>query len=125
MPLNQYDQAGLMVRVDADCWLKTAVEFEPEGPSRLGAVVTNGGWSDWSTQDVEPEAGRHAAYRVTLTGAELLVEARLGDDTPWSQIRLARLHAGGKGPVLAGLYACSPKEDGFAATFKRLLIERR
>jgi regulation of enolase protein 1 (concanavalin A-like superfamily) len=49
-PVHQYDQAGLMVRVSPSCWLKTSVEYEPVGPSRLGAVVTNHGYSDWSTQ---------------------------------------------------------------------------
>src|SRR6185503_11111058 len=39
---QQYDQAGLMLRVSADCWLKTSVELEPDEPhNRLGAVVTN------------------------------------------------------------------------------------
>ena len=28
-----------MVRVSPSCWLKTSVEHEPVGPSRLGAVV--------------------------------------------------------------------------------------
>src|SRR5438128_292054 len=28
-PAHQYDQAGLMVRLSADCWLKTSVEYEP------------------------------------------------------------------------------------------------
>jgi regulation of enolase protein 1 (concanavalin A-like superfamily) len=50
-PVHQYDQAGIMVRVSADCWLKCSVEFEPSGPNRLGAVVTNHGYSDWSTQN--------------------------------------------------------------------------
>ena len=50
-PVHQYDQAGLMVRVSEDCWLKSSVEFEPSGPCRLGVVVTNHGYSDWSTQD--------------------------------------------------------------------------
>ena len=27
-PLHQYDQAGLMVRLSPDCWLKTSVEYE-------------------------------------------------------------------------------------------------
>ncbi|WP_437544205.1 DUF1349 domain-containing protein [Sorangium sp. So ce367] len=35
-PAHQYDQAGLMVRIAESCWLKTSVEFEPDGPSRLG-----------------------------------------------------------------------------------------
>ena len=31
-PVHQYDQAGLIVRFSADCWLKTSVEYEPKGP---------------------------------------------------------------------------------------------
>lgn len=54
-PSHQYDQAGLMLRCSSDCWVKTSIGFEPEGASRLGVVVTNRGWSDWSTQDVPRE----------------------------------------------------------------------
>src|SRR6476646_1066631 len=53
-PVHQYDQAGLMVRVSPACWLKTSGEYEPAGPSRLGSVVTNYAYSDWSTQEVAP-----------------------------------------------------------------------
>jgi regulation of enolase protein 1 (concanavalin A-like superfamily) len=124
-PVHQYDQAGLMVRLSERCWLKTSVEFEPGEPSRLGAVVTNAGWSDWSTRDIDPEAGRQVAFRVTRTGPDYLVEAALGAEGRWSQIRLARLHDDdGTGPVTAGLYACSPKGAGFAATFAHLRVER-
>jgi regulation of enolase protein 1 (concanavalin A-like superfamily) len=43
---------GLMVQVSPSCWLKTSVEAGAPGePSQLGVVVTNGGFSDWSTQD--------------------------------------------------------------------------
>lgn len=45
-PVHQYDQAGLMVRLLATCWIKTSVEFETTAHSRLGAVITNAGWSD-------------------------------------------------------------------------------
>lgn len=125
-PVNQYDQAGLMVRLSERCWLKTSVEFEPGAPSRLGSVVTNAGWSDWATRDIDAEAGRHVAFRVTRKGADYTVEAAVGHEGDWQQIRLARLHDddGSGGEVLAGLYACSPKEAGFAATFKRLQVER-
>jgi regulation of enolase protein 1 (concanavalin A-like superfamily) len=123
-PVHQYDQAGLMVRLSERCWLKTSVEAEPGEPSRLGAVVTNAGWSDWSTQDLDPDAARHVACRVTRRGADYLVEAATVPGGRWSQIRLARLHEDERGRVLAGLYACSPKGEGFAATFKRLRIER-
>ena len=36
----------------------------------------------------------------------------------------ARLHDDTGGPVTAGLYACSPKEAGFAASFRYLRVER-
>ena len=74
-PVHQYDQAGLMVRLSERCWLKTSVEAEPGEPSRLGSVVTNAGWSDWSTQDLDPDVARHVAFRVTRRGADYLVEA--------------------------------------------------
>ena len=37
---------------------KTSLEYIPEGPSHLGAVVTNNGYSDWSTQDYPTEAAK-------------------------------------------------------------------
>lgn len=126
-PVHQYDQAGLMVRLSADCWLKTSVEFEPGGPNRLGAVVTNGGWSDWSTQDLDLAIDT-ISLRVRREGADYTVEASPGaaDPPSWSQIRMAHLaEDDGTGrPVRCGLYACSPKGEGFVAEFERLEIRR-
>ena len=55
-PNSKFDQAGLFVMISENCWLKTSLEYIPEGPSHLGAVVTNNGYSDWSTQDYPTEA---------------------------------------------------------------------
>ena len=41
-----YDQAGLMVRLDAETWLKCGIEFV-EGVQYVSAVVTRD-FSDWS-----------------------------------------------------------------------------
>lgn len=120
-PEHQYDQAGLMVRLDAECWLKTSVEHEPGEPSRLGAVITNQGWSDWSTQDLDPARARDMTFRITRHGSDYLVEAApAGGD--WTQIRLGRLQADRGGAVRAGIYACSPKAAGLEARFVRLTI---
>ena len=122
-PLHQYDQAGLFVRVSEACWLKTSIEFEGEAPSRLGSVVTNHGWSDWATQDV-PATLRRACYRISRRAGDYLVEHQAADGK-FCQIRLAHLHDDeGNTPVLAGLYACSPKSAGFRATFRRLCLEQ-
>ncbi len=125
-PLHQYDQAGLMVRVSPQCWLKTSVEFEPDSPSRLGAVVTNYGYSDWSTQDLPGSAGERS-FRITRRGGDFLVEVSEragidGESEDWTQIRLAHLHIPDEAPVECGLYACSPKDAGFRAEFDFLRL---
>jgi regulation of enolase protein 1 (concanavalin A-like superfamily) len=121
-PLGQYDQAGLMVRVSPSCWLKTSVEYEPGASNRLGAVVTNAGYSDWSTQDVAPS---NAPFRLRLAraGADYVVEASLEGDQ-WTQIRVAHLQEGDDPAceVACGVYACSPKSAGFRAMFRNLVI---
>ncbi|MHB9005936.1 MAG: DUF1349 domain-containing protein [Limisphaerales bacterium] len=128
-PAHQYDQAGLMVRYSPDCWLKTSVEFEPDGPSRLGAVVTAAGYSDWSTQDFElsPDA---VELRIRKRGEDFTVDYRrsptaeaTGTGDRWSQIRIAHLASPGSSPLYAGVYACSPKGAGFEARFDYLRIE--
>ena len=130
-PVHQYDQAGLMVRVSPECWLKTSVEFEPDGPARLGAVVTNAGYSDWSTQDF-PGPENALSLRIARVGADFTVSFALPDPTAaaasspgaWTQIRLAHLLGAEAGaPVRGGLYACSPKGRGFVAEFEFLRVE--
>ena len=48
-----YDQAGAMIRVDDDTWLKAGVELT-DGALHVSAVVTRDAWSDWS---ITPVAG--------------------------------------------------------------------
>ncbi len=122
-PANQYDQAGLMLRFSPACWVKASVEYEPDGPARLGAVVTSHSWSDWSTQDFPPGLNE-VALRLTRTGQDCLVEFALPGNPDWTQIRQAHLHEGRKGPWSAGLYACSPKGPGFRADFEYLRITK-
>lgn len=118
-PAHQYDQAGLMVRLSAACWLKTSIEHEPGRAGWLGAVVTNHAYSDWSTR---PFRAQEIWLRVRRESADYIVEAS-SDGEEWEQLRMAHLHEDdGKQPVSCGLYACSPKEAGFAAEFSQLRI---
>ncbi len=120
-PVHQYDQAGLMVRVSPSCWLKTSVEHEPAGPSRLGAVVGDHAYSDWSTQGF-PSGPGEVWLRVRGEGDDYLIEAS-ADGSRWEQLRVCHLHEGRGQPVLCGLYACSPKGPGFVAEFDHLTID--
>lgn len=121
-PVHQYDQAGLMIRGDSNCWIKASVEHEPEGRPQLGAVVTNHGYSDWSLQDF-PFPEDALRLRITKHGADVLVEFSPAGGDQWRLMRMARLHWPDTAAVRAGLYACSPKAAGFRAEFGFLRVE--
>ena len=118
-PETQYDQCGLMVRVDAENWIKASTEYEGAAPSRLGSVVTNLGYSDWATQDV-PSKDRVMWYRMSRSGMDYLLEHSY-DGERWQQLRVTHLHRGG-GEVAAGVYACSPIGKDFWCRFRMLEI---
>ena len=121
-PVHQYDQAGVMVRLSPASWLKSSIEYEVEGPSRLGVVVTSHGYSDWSTQAV-PSGPGEVWLRVRREGDDYLVESSR-DGQGWEQLRLAHLQEGQAGAAVAcGVYACSPKGAGFVAEFRHLSID--
>ena len=121
-PLNQYDQAGLMVWLSPSCWIKTSLEFEPEGDSQLGAVVTNAGYSDWSTQPLDRSITR-LGLKLELTGQDVIVHASVAG-RPWQQLRVAPLLERRHGePVRCGLYACSPQQAGLRVDFDYLKFE--
>jgi len=119
-PVNQYDQAGVMVRVSPSCWLKSSVEFEGSDPARLGVVVTNSGYSDWSTQNVPVET-KNLRVRVDRKGPDYSVYAW---QNGWVQLRLARLlEDDGKFPVMVGPYCCSPKGSGYRVVFEEIALQ--
>lgn len=122
-PVNQYDQSGILFRFSPDCWLKTSIEYEGDQPARLGAVVTNHGFSDWSTQDVDKNI-RDIWLRVQRAENCYLVEfSTTGSD--WQQLRLAYLAEdnGRASEVDCGIYACSPQGAGYVAKFDLFKLE--
>lgn len=122
-PVNPYDQAGLMVRVGPSCWIKTSVEYEPKGPAKLGAVVTNRGCSDWSLQDFSCRQNE-IRLRIRRATQDFLIEWGRGAGKNWELLRVAHLHRGAGQPMQCGLYACSPKGSGFQAEFEFLQVVR-
>ncbi len=119
-PATRYDQCGLMVRLDAENWIKVSTEYEDAQCSRLGSVVTNLGYSDWATQDVS-SACRLRWYRIRKNGQDFLIE-HSEDGQAWVQQRIAHLHL--PAPQLrVGLYACSPLGAHFVCRFLCLALE--
>ncbi|KWW22048.1 hypothetical protein AS888_04690 [Peribacillus simplex] len=120
-PVNRYDQAGLMVRFSSETWLKTSVEYIPDGQSKLGVVATNQGYSDWSSQDIS-EDGAPLFYRITRKDNDFYVDYSL-DGTSWSQIRMTHLVEEAS-KMKVGLYACSPQGIGYEAAFDFMKVEK-
>ena len=116
---HQYDQAGLMVRLSDQCWIKTSVEFEPDESNKLGVVVTNHGYSDWSTQDVE-DSFTDFKLRVIRKGSSYKVQYYHSNSNEWVQLRM--FHLFDESIVIAGIYCCSPKKAPFTAKFNYLKI---
>ncbi len=115
-PCHRYDQAGLRLRLSPACWIKTSVEFEPDGPNRLGAVVTNTQASDWSTQPLAREITT-VWFRLRREGRDVIADSDL-DGEHWEQLGMARRQELEEtGPVKIGLFACSPTAAGFLAGF--------
>lgn len=109
---DQFDQAGLFVRVDAQNWTKAGVELS-DGIENLGAVVTRG-MSDWSLAPVPNWAGRNVTIRGSRSGNALTIRARV-DDEAWQLVRVAPLDAAAT--VTAGPFCCAPSRSGFTVDF--------
>lgn len=109
---EQFDQAGVLVRVDDRNWIKAGVEVS-DGEPQVGAVVTRD-VSDWSVAPVPRWAGREVTVRVSRDGDALTVRAR-ADDEPWRLVRLAPLAP--DAVATAGPYCCSPTRAGLRVRF--------
>ena len=108
----QFDQAGVLVRVDERRWTKAGVEVS-DGVPQVGAVVTDE-FSDWSVAPVPQWSGREVTVRVSRAGDALTVRARC-DDEPWRLVRVAPLDPAAQ--ASAGPYCCSPSRGGLVVRF--------
>jgi uncharacterized protein len=107
-----YDQAGLMVRLDEQHWVKCGVEFV-EGMQNASVVVTRE-FSDWS---VAPLASNPPSLwmRVKRAGDALEIFSSL-DGSSYTLMRVAYFPTTPQ--VQVGVMCCSPKGDGFSVTFE-------
>jgi regulation of enolase protein 1 (concanavalin A-like superfamily) len=108
-----YDQAGLMLRVGPDRWIKAGVELN-DGVPHVGAVVTDGR-SDWSLAPVPDWAGEIVTIRASRAPDSVVLRARAGRGA-WRTIRVAPF-AELPATAWAGPMICSPTRDGLEVRF--------
>jgi regulation of enolase protein 1 (concanavalin A-like superfamily) len=114
---HRFDQCGVVLYLDSENWLKGSIEYENEEFQHLGSVVTNRGYSDWATTEI-PANIKEMWYRLSRRDDDYCIECSL-DGEKFSQMRVCHLHEGG-GDISFGIYACSPEDSSFKATFTNM-----
>ena len=116
---RRFDQCGVAIYQDSDNWCKASIEYENEEFQRLGSVVTNNGYSDWATVDI-PATQKYMYYRLSRRKDDFCFESSL-DGVHYKQMRIFHLFKGA-GEIQVGLYACSPEDSSFTATFSEIKL---
>lgn len=111
-----YDQAGLMLRVDAENWIKTGIEFF-DNHQHASAVVTRE-FSDWSVTRLEGQPVRFW-LRVTRKAEAVEVFYSL-DGVSYTLLRLAYLVPSAVTQV--GPMCASPDGSGCEVTFHEFRV---
>ncbi len=116
---HRFDQCGVAMYLDSENWFKASIEYENEEFQRLGSVVTNHGYSDWATTDI-PADRKEMWYRLSRRESDYCVECSQ-DGVDFKQMRIFHMWDGA-GKIVFGVYACSPEQSSFKATFTNFEI---
>jgi len=107
-----YDQAGLMLRIDARNWIKLGIEHS-DGVTNFSLVCTRDGLSDWS-MTARPRLTGPQAVRLTRVGGAAIAHYR-NTEGGWQLMRLSPFPD--NRDVRVGPMACSPQRAGFQVRF--------
>lgn len=116
---HRFDQCGIVMYLDSENWLKASIEYENERFQRLGSVVTNHGYSDWATTEIDASV-KSMWYRLSRREDDYCIECS-EDGVKFSQMRVCHMWEGGD-VIRFGIYACSPEDSSFKATFTDLQL---
>ena len=111
-----YDQAGIMLRVDALNWIKAGIEFS-DGVTNFSTVVTRDGKSDWSVVSSPGLAGAQQIRLTRIRDSVLVHFFAPGED--W---QLMRLSAFNDDAAKVGPMACSPERSGLVVSISQFDI---
>lgn len=112
----RFDQAGLMLRIDKENYIKTGIEFV-DGKYNLSTVVTHK-TSDWSVIELEKPVEYVWIKAVRrLDAVEIFYSF---DDKEYTMMRNCWLQD--NTPVMVGMMAACPDGNGFKATFEGFKI---
>ena len=114
---HRFDQCGIVMYLNSDNWLKASIEYENNIYQHLGSVVTNNGYSDWSTTEITANI-KTMWYRLSRRDDDFLIE-NSEDGINYKQMRITHMY-NIEEEISIGIYACSPEDSSFKATFTNL-----
>lgn len=115
----RFDQCGVAMYLNSDNWFKASIEYENKKIQRLGSVVTNHGYSDWATTDISSDI-KSMWYRFSRRDSDYCIECS-EDGINFRQMRIFHMWEGAE-KIIYGIYACSPTEGSYKATFSNMQI---
>ena len=115
----RYDQCGVVMYLDSDNWMKCSIEYENDQFQHLGSVVTVNGYSDWATTEIDSSI-KSIWYRFSRREDDFCLESS-NDGIRFSQMRIFHMPLA-TGKIKFGIYACSPQDSSFKATFTNMKI---
>lgn len=113
----RFDQSGIIMYLDSDNWLKASMEYENESIQRLGSVVTNNGYSDWASVDVDASI-KSAWFRLSRRDDDFCIEYS-DNGVRFKQMRICHMF-NVTDEVKLGIYACSAENGSFTASFTQM-----
>ncbi|MBU5363424.1 DUF1349 domain-containing protein [Enterococcus raffinosus] len=111
---HRFDQCGIVMYLDSENWLKGSIEYENEEYQHLGSVVTNHGFSDWATTEIDASI-KSMWYRLSRREDDYCIECST-DGKTFQQMRICHMFNGNEN-IRFGIYACSPESSSFKAIF--------
>lgn len=115
----RFDQCGIVMYLDSDNWLKASIEYENDRFQHLGSVVTNNGYSDWATTEIDTSV-KSMWYRLSRREDDYCIECS-EDGIVFKQMRICHMWHGDD-TISFGIYACSPENSSFKASFTDMEI---
>ena len=116
---RRFDQCGIVMYLDSENWLKGSIEYENEKFQHLGSVVTNNGYSDWATTEINASV-KSMWYRFSRREDDYCIECSQ-DGVRFTQMRVCHMWEGA-GKIKFGVYACSPEDSSFTAVFTNMQL---
>lgn len=116
---QRFDQCGIVMYLDSENWLKASVEYENDNFQHLGSVVTNNGYSDWTTTEIDANI-KTMWYRFSRREDDYCIECS-ENGIVFKQMRICHMF-NGNGKINFGFYACSPEDSSFKAIFTDMEI---